>query len=336
MKLLLREAVRVALIAFGAALLIAPAGSGSGEPQQKDEQRKDPPRVRKSVKVFGPYDLEAGGLMQVPGGRVPMTFPDRSWVLSYSTEVVDPEGRPLQNDLHCHTILWTWFTEEWRNRGFDGVPFRGLLSDGYTTGFRVPEGFGIFCDKDEPLSLLLAFNNRTPGVVRASYRVTVEYVLDSELTHPLTPLYGTLESVVTPHLYMVKPGTDVRERKFSFPYDGTIHAMAVHIHPYGKSIEMINDSRGETVWKAVGKKNGSGVLENMPFYVDAKGYSFRADETYRLRVTYENPTDKEQDAMAGVIVLFSTKDGKMPRPTTPPPAGGVEDSQDLHTHHHGG
>ncbi len=264
-------------------------------------------------KIFlGPYDLEARGLQQMPGGSKRISFLEPLWVLSYKTKIVDPEGNKLHDNYHCHTMLQTFFSDRWMYQSDDGRPFKGLYSDGFTTELHLPEGFGVYFDKEEAIELMPMFNNRDPGVLKAGMQFTLEYVLAKDLEKPLKPLYGTLQSVQNPHLYKVGPGIDEREVEFQFPYEGTIHVMGVHIHPYGKFVEMFNETQGESVWKAVGNRGSDGQLINMPTYTSDEGYPFSPDEKYRLRVTYDNPTDKKQDAMGGLFILFTTKDDKPP------------------------
>ena len=116
--------------------------------------------------------------------------------------------------------------------------------------------------------------------------------------------------VTDPFLYMVGPGRDVKEREYRFPYRGTIHAMGVHMHPYGRSFELINTSTGEQVWKAEGRIGADGKLFELPLYSSTEGYDFDTQDHFLLRAIYENPTDIEQDAMAGLFIFFSTPDGE--------------------------
>ena len=57
----------------------------------------------------------------------------------------------------------------------------------------------------------------------------------------------------------------------------------------------------------------------MPTYTSKEGYVFNPQEDYLMRVRYNNPTDRPQDAMAGLIILFASEDGQLPAPTGPAP-----------------
>ena len=295
-----------------AMLALALAGCARSETPPAGDGTSDKPAVQIDTKVFGPYDLVPNGLMQTPGGVLTTSFKEPIWLLGYKTEIVDERGNVVDKDLHCHTMFKTMYTDEWIRR--ISRPFKGLFSDGNTSELFVPEGFGVFYDSGEPIEFIPMFNNRNSFPIRAGMRATLSYVLDKDLDEPLTPLYSIVESVVNPHLYHVSPGEDVREREYSFPFDGAIHMIGIHIHPYGRSVELINKTRDETVWKSVAELNSEGTVLRMPVYFNEEGYPVKADEEYLMRAIYENPTDQPQDAMAGLVVFFSTADGKLPQP----------------------
>jgi hypothetical protein len=89
--------------------------------------------------------------------------------------------------------------------------------------------------------------------------------------------------------------------------------IGTHIHPYGVSIELINSTRNQSVWKAVGSKDQSGKLTAMPVYINGDGYDVDKGDRFKLVAVYENPTSRNVDAMAGVFVLYSPA----PQPTPP-------------------
>lgn len=270
------------------------------------------PQVYTAAQTYGPFSLASEQLQQMPAGIKPVRFEEATWLVGYSTEVIDGQGAAMPREMHCHTMMMTSMGTQGSHHEMNATPFKGVYSDGYTPAIKLPPGFGIFFDAGESLDLAPMFNNRANESIDASMRVEAHFVLDSELSQPLTPLYSTIQSVAAPHLYMVPPGEDVRELEISMPYDGTIHAMGVHIHPYGRAIELIESDSGKTVWKSVGEVGDDGRLLRMPFYSSVEGYTFKADQRFLLRATYDNVTDQEQDAMAGLFIFFSTPDGKAP------------------------
>ena len=179
-----------------------------------------------------------------------------------------------------------------------------ILSDGYTDSIDLPEGFGLLFKAGETISWTPLFNNRNPQVSRAVMRVTFRIIRTRNLKSPLKALTTTVRSIQFPDLYYVEPGRDVRETSFNLAV-GKIHTIGAHIHPYGVSIELINLTRDEPVWKAVGHRDEEGALVSMPVYKNTKGYNVRPDDRFKLVSIYENTTSKPVDAMAGIFVLYS-------------------------------
>ena len=251
------------------------------------------------VHTYGPFDLEAERLQQVPP-RMEVTFPEDLWLVGYGTEMVDSSGDRLSRELQCHAFLGTSLPE---HHSHDQVA--GLFSDGYTENFRLPSGFGIFFKAGEKVFWTPMFNNRTPENASAAMNITLEIVRARHLKYPLQQLTTTFRTIQVPDLYYVPPGRDVRETTFDAPFVGRIHAIGTHIHPYGVSIELINLTREESVWKAVGKQDAMGNLVSMPTYANPEGYPVRAGDRFKLIAVYDNTSDKPADAMAGVFILYA-------------------------------
>lgn len=289
----------VAALALGSILLTAGAASAGL-------------KVYSSSMKFGPFDLEGDSLQQLPGGIEPFGFEEPVWVIGYQSSIVDSEGEPVDDELRCHTMLRTPVPSSWMGRPTNGIPFKGFFSDAYNKKLVLPQGFGIFVDVGEELDMAPMFNNRADVPVVAGLEVTVFFVRDADLEEPLVPLFTTVASIVDPHMYMVPPGGDVRESRYRFPYSGVIRALGIHLHPFGRSLELINETKAETVWKGVGVVGENGRLAQMPFLSKPEGYAFSPDDSFVLRAVYDNPTDVEQDAMAGFFIFFSTEDGEFP------------------------
>ena len=81
--------------------------------------------------------------------------------------------------------------------------------------------------------------------------------------------------------------------------------MGTHIHPYGVSIQLYNVTKNELVWTALGKRDNSGTLVEMPKFESLSGYAVDKEDQFKLIATYENTTSKPVDAMAGVFILYN-------------------------------
>jgi hypothetical protein len=105
----------------------------------------------------------------------------------------------------------------------------------------------------------------------------------------------------------VPPGRDEKQVTFEAPFEGAIHFLGTHIHPYGVSIELFNVSRGERVWKGKRKGEAPGPTGAMEVFSSKEGYAVHAGETYRVTAVYDNPTQDPIDAMAGLFLLYSQR-----------------------------
>lgn len=246
----------------------------------------------------GFVELEPGSLAHhVPYAMKDLRFGERVWVIAYRTEVLEKSGRKPRENYLCHTFL-----ADQRVAQRQDDELRGIYSDAFTPEIRLPDGFGIPFSPDDRLHWMPMFNNRTGESVGVVMKVTVTLIREKDLKKPLKPLQASLRSVEVPHLFFVPPGKDERQTTFTLPFNGAIHFLGTHIHPYGASIELYNVSRGEPVWMATRETHPDGP---MPIFSSPGGYQVRAGEIYRITSIYQNPTGEKIDAMAGLFMLYS-------------------------------
>jgi hypothetical protein len=229
-------------------------------------------------------------------------FDERVWMIAYRTEILDAAGRPPEENFLCHTFFGDQRVTQ--HRDWD---MRGIYSDAFTPRVQVPEGFGILLDPDDRLHWMPMFNNRSGQPARVEMKVVVTLIREKDMVKPLKRLYASLQSIQVPHLYFVPPGRDEKQTTFAAPFDGEIHFLGTHIHPYGVSIELFNESRGELVWKGTRKSDSEGPSGAMEVFSSREGYPVQAGEKYRVTAVYDNPTADPIDAMAGLFLLYSRR-----------------------------
>ncbi len=232
-----------------------------------------------------------------------LPFNEDLWLVGYRAEMTDPSGEPIDREFMCHTFFGSRLPQHAHH---DEV--RGIFSDGYTEEVRLPPGFGILFRAGEKAVWQPMFNNRSPALANASMKLSLDLIPARKLPGGLTALDTTFRSVQMPHLYHVAAGkTDIRETIFLLPAVDKIHVMGTHLHPYGVSIELVNVTRNESVWKAVGTRDQDGRLVKMPVYSSSTGYAVKPDDIFKLVAVYENPTEQPVDAMAGIFILYTPK-----------------------------
>jgi hypothetical protein len=229
------------------------------------------------------------------------------WVIGYKTAVVESVSEGKRQNYLCHTFFGNRSVEQSHDPEIAPLAMSALYSDAFTQEVRLPDGFGVRLDPEDSLEWIPMFNNRGSGPANVRMQSQLFVIRERDLKKPLRRLYSSLHSVHSPHLYFVPPGRHEQQKTFALPFDGRIHFIGTHIHPFGESIELVNEARRERVWKGVKKTDDSGQTIGMEIYSSPEGYPVQALETFRLISTYANPTAKPIDAMAGVF-LFYTRD----------------------------
>ncbi len=231
--------------------------------------------------------------------------PEPVWVVGYQTRIVGPDGRPPSDNYLCHTFLGNRPVEQPHDSEIGPPRMSALYSDSFTQEIELPEGLGVRLAPDDNLEWMPMFNNRGDRPVEVRMKGRLRVIRERDLKRPLRRLYSSLYSVKTPHLYFVPAGRHQQEVTFELPFDGRIHFIGTHIHPYGESIELRNESRHERVWKGSKKTDAGGNMTGMDIYSSAEGYPVQAFDTFRIISTYDNPNAGPVDAMAGVFLFYT-------------------------------
>ncbi len=100
------------------------------------------------------------------------------------------------------------------------------------------------------------------------------------------------------------------------PFDTTVHAIAVHLHPFAESLTLRDLTTGETVFRSRTRPlEGRIGLSHVESYASQEGLRLYRDHEYELVSVYENPTDENHDAMA--VMFLYLLDREFESPTLP-------------------
>src|SRR5258708_653422 len=178
-------------------------------------------------------ELDAGVLAFHPHRAMrDFRFAEPVWIVGYRTEVRDAHNEQSRENYLCHT-----FFGDQRVTQHDDREMLAIYSDAFTPNVRLPEGFGLRLAAGESLHWMPLFNNREEHAVRVRIKGVITVIREKDRTQTIQPLYSTLRSVSTPHLFFVKPGHHEFQSAFEAPFDGRIHFLATHIPPPALSIE---------------------------------------------------------------------------------------------------
>jgi hypothetical protein len=227
-------------------------------------------------------------------------FAEPVWIIGYQTAVLDAKnGRPRENYL-CHT-----FFGDQRVTQHDDREMLSLYSDAFTPQVRLPDGFGFRLAAGESLHWMPLFNNRQEQPVRIRMKGVISVIREKDRSKAMQPLYSTLRSVNTPHLFFVEPGRHEFQKSFQAPFDGHIHFMGTHIHPYGVSVELYDITHAGLVWRSTRRLDGARQMIGMDTFGSESGYPVKSGDMFRITAVYDNPTAAPIDAMAGMFICYS-------------------------------
>lgn len=119
--------------------------------------------------------------------------------------------------------------------------------------------------------------------------------------------------------WIVRPGREVNrtpvDAMLALKRDTTIHFIAVHLHPFAESLELVDDTEGKTVWKSLARNPADRIgLDRVDTFSSEDGIPIRHDHHYELVSTYDNTSGQDQDSMA--VMYLYLKDPDFRRPAT--------------------
>ena len=108
--------------------------------------------------------------------------------------------------------------------------------------------------------------------------------------------------------WVIKPGREenrtLATEWMDLAFDTTVHAIAIHVHPFAESLELRNLTTGESVFKSKIRGAGERIgISQLDSFAGTEGIPLFKDHEYELVSIYDNPTDQDYDSMA-VMMLY--------------------------------
>lgn len=121
--------------------------------------------------------------------------------------------------------------------------------------------------------------------------------------------------------WVVQPGREVNRTLVTnilkIPYDTTLHYIAVHLHPFAESLELVDLTTGKSVFLSdVDNSEDKIGLRRVEYFSSEEGIPVFRDHEYELISVYNNTTSTEQDSMA--VMLLYLYDKRFEKPQTVP------------------
>jgi hypothetical protein len=124
-----------------------------------------------------------------------------------------------------------------------------------------------------------------------------------------TPVTRSKSGIKQAGHWYVPPGRHVYRHHLEpmhevLDFDTTAHYIYAHLHPFGKSLELIDLTTGESVFKAEANNYVDQVaVERITYYSNQEGVRIHRDHDYEIVAVYDNTTDHDVDSMA-VLYLY--------------------------------
>lgn len=134
----------------------------------------------------------------------------------------------------------------------------------------------------------------------------------------------TYGRVFTGH-WIVPPGREVNrtpvDAMLALTKDAVVHYIAVHMHPFARSLDLWDATDRCIVWRAEARNSAGRIgLDRVDTYSSAAGLPLSAGHHHELVSVYDNTTAQPQDSMA--VMYLYIEDPDFRKPAIPPGAEG--------------
>jgi hypothetical protein len=120
--------------------------------------------------------------------------------------------------------------------------------------------------------------------------------------------------------WVVPMGKETRRtlvtKVMNIPFNTKIHNVAVHVHPFSKSLELRDLTTGKEIFKSTMQAPEDGIgLSHVEGFNSADGIPVYMDHDYELISIYDNHSGELQDAMATMQLYIEDKEFVKPKLT---------------------
>lgn len=291
---------------------------------------------------IGPLHLEANsghdGVTQPKAQAV--ALPADMYLHGFTTEMIDADGRIIPSSLLHHVNI----IAPQRRELFSQIMQRVGAAGSETGPVVVPRFLGYRVSAGDSLLFTAMLHNPTNESYHgAKLRVRMRYS-GPKTWHPrwnVQPFYLDVMPPAGIHAYDLPPGRSARSWEGKPAIDGRVLGVGGHMHKYGIALTLEDVTEKKVIWQGKPEfdKDGNVVSMAKDYFLWRLGIPLKADHTYRLTATYDNPTGRTlpgggMGALGGIIV---PADGKpWPRVNRNDPEYLLDVKVSTEGSHHGG
>ncbi len=273
------------------------------------------------VIVAGPFDLVGHGNMPGMGSGV-MHHTSESKMMRFAWPVTgalngvnvtltDPHGAPVPGNVIHHLVMYNFDRRQLIHESVERVFAWGQDTQEIT----LPAGVGVPLPLGDHLGFLIAWHNDSGHDIKgATVTITMPYEVPKDMKVAVYPWYLDVSNVNGgDNSYDLPAGKSTKTFDFTIPVDGRMIAVGGHMHPYGKSVSLVDVASGKVMIKLDATKSKDGQVRGVErfvygFHEDA--LPLQANHPYRLVASYDNPTGKPiaKGGMAQLNGIFEPTD----------------------------
>lgn len=292
-------------------------------------------RTRTLIYTLGPLKIDKMmGAMHGPVLKQTMSENQDSineavWIKSFQVDVANGMSRPEDSlEFLCHA----WLTMGTVQRNDERLL---TVSQGMAE-MRLPTGYGIrLSSLTEAAVSAQALNDNNAPESNVIYHITVKYITDSDAQELKLKNLRTVtaairaEDAAEPFLslatsgnkdnkicagkgvsFLVPPGRHEYTTKLNaihpLSQGGIIHAIKLHLHAYGESMSLVDETTGQTLWqgKADNAKNKA-LITHVDDYNSSEGIALNPAHRFAVKAVYNNPTKVNAEAMAVLRIYIA-------------------------------
>lgn len=117
--------------------------------------------------------------------------------------------------------------------------------------------------------------------------------------------------------WVVKPGREENRTLVTeflqLQFDTTAHYVAVHLHPFAESLELIDRTAGKTLFKSHVENYQDKIGIKRINYYEGEGIDLFTDHQYELVSIYNNTSGEDQDSMAVMYMYLHDRNFRPPK-----------------------
>ena len=265
---------------------------------------------RELVLEIGPFDVPAGDDHAAMRDAPPrwVTLPTDGWLRGYTVELIDKNGtRVPQTLLHHINVIATQQREL-----FSPIMLRIAAASGETDPVILPGLVGLEARQGDTLlvrAMLHGGGARSyDGVrIRLHFPLKKKDALIGAIR--IQPFYMDVTPPQGSHVFDLPPGVSEKYWEAQPAIGGRILGFTGHVHKFATQLRLEDRTAKKVLWEVRPDTNAAGEIQAIPLqrFLMTLGLGIRTDHTYRLTVTYFNPTgavipDGGMGALGGVLV----------------------------------